>query len=774
MSRIIPVPTSRVGDFFIRQRLSEQVQSDQLALFRLQNQISTGQRIQLPSEDAPAALRAINLQRLLDRKAQVQTNLQASNFYLESAWNTLGRASDELSRLRAEALGAADTLSTEAQRQTVIQQLDQTLKFLVDTANSKAQGRYLFAGSRTGTQPYAFNGTFVEYFGNERDLRNFVDLERLFETNLPGTEVFGGISAAVEGTADLDPQIGAQTLLSTINGGTGISNNPALTITVDLGGGTVATSVVDLSSAVTLGDIARLIEEGAPAGTSLRVDVTGDGLVIESTSGNIGISEVALGRAAHELGIFTGTSPTSATVVGTNLNAALLKTTRLSDLLGTSAAGRLVSTGANNDLIITATAVGTDLNGVTVEFVGGGAAGNEIASYDSGTKTLTVQIEDGVSTAAQVAAAIDADGRFRATIDRHDSTSTTQAGTSPVTVINFGVVTAGGSGQPLDTTSGLILANGGETVALDISAAETVEDLLNMINAAGIGLTAEINSGATGINVRSRLSGADFTIGENGGTTATQLGVRTYTGATELANLNRGVGVPTQNDPADDDLIITARDGTQLSINLSAAETVEDVVDLVNNHAANNTGTTAVLAQLAENGNGIELVDASTVTTSDLMVSTVEGSLAAQYLGFVPQAQTQVSTNTPNSDGDFVLTSEDRHTLETDSVFNTLLRLRAALEAGDVPEIGRSIDRIDDDISRVNFARAEIGTRLQTLDVIGIRLQDENVQLKTALSDDLDVDLVEAITNLTARQYAFEASLRTAATLLQTTLLNYI
>jgi hypothetical protein len=36
------------------------------------------------------------------------------------------------------------------------------------------------------------------------------------------------------------------------------------------------------------------------------------------------------------------------------------------------------------------------------------------------------------------------------------------------------------------------------------------------------------------------------------------------------------------------------------------------------------------------------------------------------------------------------------------------------------------------------------------------------------------VDLVQAISDLTARQYAFEASLRTAAGLLQLSLLNFL
>jgi flagellar hook-associated protein 3 FlgL len=774
VSRIIPIPTTRVGDFFVRQRLTSQVQADQLALFRLQNQVSTGRRIQLPSEDAPAALRAINLQRLLDRKGQIQTNLQSSNFYLAAAESSLGLAAQELTALRSEVLGVSGTLATDAQRQAVIQQLDRKLQFLVDTGNSKAQGRYLFAGSRASTQPYDYNGNFVEYFGNERNLRSHIDLERLFETNLPGSDVFGGISTPVQGAVDLNPQTNGETLLSTINGSAGIGTNAAITLRTTIGADPPVTTVVDLSSAVTLGEVARLIEDAAPAGTNLTVTVTGNGLVLQSSTASLSVTEVAQGRTAQELGIFTGTTSPGGTITGLDLNPAVLKTTRLSDLLGTKAQGRLVSADPNNDLVITASQNGASFNNTTVEFVAGATAGNEVATYDSGTNTLTIQIESGVSTAAQVAEAINTDGTFQAAFDHRDATSSTQAGSNPVGLATFANATSGGSGEALDTTSGLVLTNGGDTVTLDISTAETVEDLLNLVGGAELGLVGEINASANGINIRSRLSGADLTIGENGGTTATQLGIRTYTGATALADLNRGVGLPTASDPAGDDLLITARDGTQLSINLSTADTVQDVIDSINNHSANNTGTTAVLARLATTGNGIELVDSSTVTTGDFIVATVEGSQAAEFLGFVPDGQSQVSTNTPDGSGNFVLASEDRHTLETDSVFNTLLRLREALANGDVPEIGRSLDRLDADIQRVNFARAEIGTRLQNLEVVGLRLQDENVQLKSALSDDFDVDLVEAISNLQARQYAFEASLRTAATLLQTTLLNYI
>src|SRR3954468_6178450 len=551
MSSLVPIPTTRVSDFFATQRLVSQMQDDQLQLFNLQNQISTGKRLQLPSDDAPAALRAINLQRLLDRKGQIQTNIQSSNSYLTAAESNLSSVTDLLNELRGSVVGVSGTLSNDADRQSVVQQIDEALKSIVAAGNSKLQGRYLFSGSRSGDQPFNFDGDHVTYSGNEGVLRSFVDLNRLFDTNLAGTGVFGGKSSQIKGT-DLNPQTSADTLLSTINGGQGVSRNATISVSINTGVAT-KTSVIDLSRAVTLGDVAHIIEHGAPSGTEIVADVTGDGLVLATPSGTITVSEVGDGLAAHELGINTAANaaPVS-TIAGSSLDAAVLKTTKLGELLGTKATARVVSSSAeNNDIVLTANKNGAQFNNVRVIFAAGGTAGAEVATYDESNpanKTLTVQVQAGVSTAEQVAAAITAEGHFTAAIDYHDASSPAQSGTNPVDVADFGQITSGGSGTVLDSTSGPILTNAGKTITLDTSTANTVEDLLNLINGAGLGLSAQINAGRNGIDVQSVVSGADFAIGENGGTTAAQLGIRTYTGQTKLADFNRGLGIPINAD----------------------------------------------------------------------------------------------------------------------------------------------------------------------------------------------------------------------------------
>lgn len=888
MAGVTPIPTTRVGNYFIRQRLVNQVQADQLDLFRLQTQVSTGRRIFRASDDAPAALRAIALQRTIQRKEQSQRNLAGSRSVLEVADTALNSVGDILREMRATALESASNLTSQESRQAAIAQIDAALKSLVTSGNANYNGRYLFSGSRTNLSPFELVNGLVSYTGNEKSLQNYVDLEQLFTTNLPGTQVFGGISGEVRGTVDVNPQLTESTLLTAINGGAGIDTKSALTINVT-NGPTTTSSIVDLSGAVTIGDVIRRIEANPPAGSVLRVDIDNNGLKVStSTPGaTVRISEVGVGRAARELGIFSTTSQT--TQFGSDLNPVVRETTLLSDLLGIKASGRLASANANNDLAITANLNGVDFNGANVEFVHGATVGLESASYNSVTKTLTVLIDDGNSTANQVIAAINAEGTFSARLDGRDTTSGTLSGTGNVNIQTFVNVTDGGSGDPLDTASGLVLSNGGKTVTLDISTARTVEDLFNLISSAGVGLVGEINPAQNGINVRSQLSGADFTIGENGGTTATQLGIRTYTASTQLADFNRGIGVVT-NDTVDNswtpitssDLVITARDGTALTVDLdtatsladvvalinaapgnqagttfvtasvlpdgksihledsstvttgdlivqgnaaaeylgftspgaisvtdntvdgsgnyslnsyrptladdfviitrdgaelwidaTGATSVQDVIDRVNNHVKNNNGTTSIEARLAATGNGIELVDSSAGATGPLTVRAAEGSQAAQLLGFVPQGQTQ-ATSTSGPGGTFALTSADMHTIEVDSVFNSLIRLRTAIQNGDPVAIGEAVERLDVDLDRVTFARGEIGTRLRTLDSVQTRLEDENVQLKSALSNEVDVDLVEAISNLTARQYSLQASLQTAGLILNLSILDYI
>jgi flagellar hook-associated protein 3 FlgL len=882
----------------VARRLLAQLQFDQLELSRIQTQVSTGRRITSPSDDAPAALRGINLQQILERKEQVRLNLQTSASYLVATDSALATVSSQLTGVRAQALAALNATSTDVERQAIVQQIEAVIGQLRNVGNQKFRERFLFAGSSSTKPPFADRNGFIYYAGNNTALRSYSDLDQLFATNVSGDSVFGAISPGVEGSVDFNPILTETTRLVHLRGGEGISKG---SIVVSDG---FTSRTIDISSAETIGDVVRLLEGNPPDGRKITARITATGLEVDiddDGGGNLTIKDVGNNTTAAELGILekigTGVGP----VLGENLDPRLRPGALLTNILGIRATARLVSPSADNDVLFEAVDRGSGLNGLAIQLVDdellqaapGLAAGSETVFYsatavaaraslalsgggndliltavqpgtamnnvriridstadlgdaasgtfDPDSNTLTLHIDDsdettlgtlvqaiedtglftvsadgsagegfdgaslvrstdaalvtgdtgnsggeantlfihvqpGQTSANQVVEAVNADplasALVTARIDDKDTSVLSDAGTGAVNVAATALL-AGGSGVEFDQNSGLQIRNGGELYVVDLAGARTVEDVLNLLNGSQASVLAEINEQGTGINVRSRLSGADFSIGENGGTTATELGIRTFTTTTRLADLNHGLGVRTG---PGDDLVIRRSDGVELNIDLDGAETIADVIDLINNHPLNvfpaiADPSEAVLARLTAFGNGIELTDSNPLGTGTLAVLKVHGSAAATDLGFMPVGQT-IATPLPGNPG--VITAADVNPLETKGVFNSLMRLRAALEANDVVQITRALDMLDADLTRVNFSRAEVGARQQTLDILQSRLADEEVELRHQFSLEVEVDLVEAITNLTARQAAYEASLRATARTFQLTLLDFI
>ena len=324
--------------------------------------------------------------------------------------------------------------------------------------------------------------------------------------------------------------------------------------------------------------------------------------------------------------------------------------------------------------------------------------------------TLYVHIVSGQTTANQVVAALrdnpTIEAQFAVSLDPSDSQSVALAGSRPVDV-NAAGVTTGGSGSEWDQASGLQIRSGNGTHVIDVSQAQTVEDLLNILNGSDAQLLAEINGAQNGINIRSRLSGGDFSIGEYGGTTASQLGLRSLDLQTRLADLNYQQGVHSHTGS---DFVIHRKDGVDLEIDVSQATTIADVLDLINNHPLNQDPLSAVRAQLSPIGNGIQLVDENISGGQPLAVSRVIGSNAVWDLGLITRGMDRVEADAGTAPlAPEVIQGNDSNPIETRGVFNSLLRLRDAIDTYDVAGMERIVSLLDADFERLNFGRAAVG-----------------------------------------------------------------
>jgi flagellar hook-associated protein 3 FlgL len=316
---------------------------------------------------------------------------------------------------------------------------------------------------------------------------------------------------------------------------------------------------------------------------------------------------------------------------------------------------------------------------------------------------------------------------------------------------------AGGAG--IDRNSGFVITNGLRTATVDLSQAETVQDIINAINNTALFVLARVNDAGTGIEVLNQVSGTSFTIGENGGTTATDLGIRTFDTATPLDRLNFGRGVTIVE--GEDDLRITTKDGSTVDVNLDGAHTVGDVIDLIN-EAASEAGV-GVTAAFAETGNGIRLTD-GTGGDGDLSVNILNLSAAAMDLGLVKTVSGEETE----------LVGDDMNPTRTEGIIGALIDLENSLRADDTQGIslaGGRIDGLRDEVTRMHGL---IGARSRAMTAKLAQMEDAATTTRVFLSQVEDLNYPEAVTRLQAAMTQFQANLQASSSLLGLSLLDFL
>jgi flagellar hook-associated protein 3 FlgL len=319
----------------------------------------------------------------------------------------------------------------------------------------------------------------------------------------------------------------------------------------------------------------------------------------------------------------------------------------------------------------------------------------------------------------------------------------------------------GGAG--IDTASGIVITDGSTQHTVNVSGDTTVQDLLNTLQSADPNLSVGINSAGNGLAIATRISGANFSIGENGGTTATDLGIRTLTGSTLLSSLNLNQGVPLtatdgSGNPLPADLEIQRRSGTTVEVDLSGSVTVQDVLNKIN---AVDPGK--LVASLKTVGNGISIVDNDGSSTGPL---TITSNPISQALGI---AGTQSSTDPTQP-----LVGTDVNPLQANGVFSLLAQLQSALQSSNNGELTRLQPLLQQELNRVSDVQGTVGARQQLLAQVQTQTSTMQTNLQSALSNLKDVDMATAITQLTQIQTSLQATLQTAASSMKLSIFNYL
>ena len=186
----------------------------------LRNQGATGLKLNKPSDD-PTAIRPVlttrtqlrTTERYLETMGVSLDKMQATDGHLEHVENVLQRAKEI-------AINSVNGAMNQADLNTLADEIAQLREELLDAANAKIDGKYIFAGYRENTKPFTVNPNYNPnpptdplnpnppydpadastwpylYNGDNNPTELEITPGELLEVNLTGNDLFMGISNA--------------------------------------------------------------------------------------------------------------------------------------------------------------------------------------------------------------------------------------------------------------------------------------------------------------------------------------------------------------------------------------------------------------------------------------------------------------------------------------------------------------------------------------------------------------------------------------------------
>jgi len=132
----------------------------QSAVAKTQSEVSSGLRVQKPSDDPVAAVKIMQLQQAKSANTQYGTNITSATTRLQQEEQALSDSQDILQRVHELAVKANSSALSSSDRQSIATELGELNKQLANVANRKdANGEFLFSGLSSSTQPFARNAS---------------------------------------------------------------------------------------------------------------------------------------------------------------------------------------------------------------------------------------------------------------------------------------------------------------------------------------------------------------------------------------------------------------------------------------------------------------------------------------------------------------------------------------------------------------------------------------------------------------------------------------
>jgi flagellar hook-associated protein 3 FlgL len=179
------------------------IQNSESSLQTALQQVSTGKRVTMPSDDAAAS--ADMVQNTIDTANvdQYTQNVSSVLSTVQTADSALSSVVSSLTQAISLGTEGANGTNSATNQQAIATQVQGILSSVVSQANLSYQGAYVFGGTASTTVPYTADPTSASgytYNGNSGVNSVQVGDQLSVQVNLPGSQVFSNSSTNVLGS----------------------------------------------------------------------------------------------------------------------------------------------------------------------------------------------------------------------------------------------------------------------------------------------------------------------------------------------------------------------------------------------------------------------------------------------------------------------------------------------------------------------------------------------------------------------------------------------
>ena len=162
-------------------------------LMSSQQELSSGLRINKPSDDPAGSVRVSALKTVISKLDQYSKNMDSVSSNMKMADSVLMGAHNLLNRAKQLALQESTGTSTANTRTATAQEVDEIFQQLVQIGNTSQGGRYIFAGYQNSTPPFDASGNYVS---DSNTVQEEIGAQYFAQSNIPGGSIFnpaGGV-----------------------------------------------------------------------------------------------------------------------------------------------------------------------------------------------------------------------------------------------------------------------------------------------------------------------------------------------------------------------------------------------------------------------------------------------------------------------------------------------------------------------------------------------------------------------------------------------------